>query len=277
MRKEHEKRKRFYIYCNKYFIVFTHKNTNRTISLYEHINRVHYINIGSLKTKYEKRYCYICGCKLTHQNRTKDHIPQRCLYEGCSSERKKNRLTIYCCLECNTNLSENEQELRNLIGITSLNRKNEKKIIKSSIKDLSMSKNSERLLFKNESVIGVQFERDKIVESVIKALKGIVLVLYNILITNKFDITVYSPNLDQNIIDEIRRKIEITPEVMLRYEKWYKSGNERIFRFRIVCLDKEGNVIVRNSAKVEQVQYIISEIIYWESVKFMAIAQNKHI
>lgn len=264
------KKKRFYIYCNKYFIVFTHKNINRIISLYEHINRVHYINIGSLKTTYQKKYCYICGRELTCHNRTKDHIPQKCIYEGCSNNKKKNLLTIYCCSECNTKLSSKEQELRNLLGITAEYGKQKEKIVKSSVKDLTLKKNHNRLFYGDGKIIGVQFIKEDLNESAIKALKGIVLVLYNVLITNKFNIIVYSPNFDQGINDKIR----IGPEIILRHEKWYKSGSEKIFRFKITCLDKNVNTVDRSNATIDKIQYIIAKLIYWEEIMFYVIANK---
>lgn len=267
---KNKKRKRFYIYNNQYIIVFTHKNVNRKISLYEHINRVHYINIGSLKTKYQKKYCYICGCELTRQNRTKDHIPQKCLYEGCSNNKKKNLLTIYCCSECNTKLSSKEQELRNLLGITAEYGKQKKRIVKSSVKDLTLEKNYNRLFHRDGKIIGVQFTKEDLNESAIKALKGIILVLYNVLITSKFNITVYSPNFDQSILDKMR----ISPEIILQYEKWYKSGSERIFRFKITCLDKNLNAVNRSNATIDKIQYIIAKLIYWEEIMFYVIANK---
>jgi hypothetical protein len=52
---------------------------------------------------------------------TKDHIPQKCLYEGYPSDYKTNRFTVPACHKCNSEFSKYEPELRDLIGVANNN------------------------------------------------------------------------------------------------------------------------------------------------------------
>lgn len=223
-------------------------------TLYDIIKFPKYVDVTSIKSKYDRRYCYYCGRKLD-KTKTKDHIPSRCLYEGVPTNLKSNRWTMSCCERCNTMLSKYEDDFRNYIGISNINNSKMLNVTKTAVRDLIKKGNSHKIV-KSPDLHGryrVEFKFEIIRKNAEKVLKAASLYLFNI---DSWNFHIYSLEeftaFDNHLIGN----------------KWYKSDNEKVFKFRIKPLNKKS----KKEKCPSKVKYIVGEFIYWNIITVQTIA-----
>lgn len=232
------------------------KRTRSYNSLYDIKKHIKYIDITSIKSTHDRRICYFCG-DLLNKSKTKDHIPQRCLYEGTPPYYKYNRWTMYCCERCNTILSKYEESFRDLIGILNSNNHEMLTVTKTAVRNLTSKNNINRVIKiqNSQRVIGVKFEYEILNKNAEKVLKAASFFLFNV---DSWNFT-FQP-------------IEIPFEKSLITSKWYKSGHEDIFKFRINALNRNKKKEILPS----KIKYLLGEFVYWNTFNLRIIAWKKN-
>ena len=167
--------------------------------------------------------CYNCGNPLSEDNKTKEHIPAKNLFEGYGGDYKKNRITVPACQECNNAYSHIDEEFRNLIGMIANNNLNDK-ISEKAMRGIRRTDKflSRIRLNKDFSVRGVSFSYNDMVEFIKKNFKGIFYHQYNIPLPKSYKIEV--------VFDE---KVSIANMIIsyLKNFKWKESGHRDIFLY----------------------------------------------
>ena len=213
------------------------------------------------KRRYKSNECYYCGTILNKKNKTRDHIPSQCLFVGFAEKYKQNRITVPCCKECNFKLSQYENEFRNFIGITNSKNKKAKLITQKSVKELFMINNFSRLHFSDKGqVYGVDFECNSIEITHIKNFKGVFYRLYGYRLPDNFQTNIVSSNipLPFNIND------------YLECQKWFYSGSDKIFKFKIAILNRKMKVV----SSINRASFIFCKLIYHQSHIIYIIAKR---
>ncbi|MCL2650770.1 MAG: 30S ribosomal protein THX [Candidatus Azobacteroides sp.] len=157
-----------------------------------------YCGIQMLNKKKSLKYEKING-RYPDNGETKDHVPQQCLFDGYPEGYKKNRFTVPVCHKCNFELSQNEQELRDLIGIANDNDLQQSKLTESAVENILSINNAQRLVTdKNGHIVGVVFDYNKLKPSHIKNFKGIFYKTYSKRFPDSFEVDVVDITLNSN-------------------------------------------------------------------------------
>jgi ribosomal protein L30 len=245
--------------------------------------------IATIKTSENNNVCIYCGRPLvsakqyTNINQkpdnleTKDHIPQKCLFDGYPDDYKKNRITVPACHKCNTNFSQNEQELRNYIGVINDNNEAQRKITESTVKDLFKSGNQERLVKnKNGQVKGVVFDIESLKPSHIKNFKGIFYKEFRKRLPDNYTITVLDVNnyavartvSDSNFVQPLLKYLDDNSD-------WKVSGHEDIFKYRITLVDYDDSRQFVNVNKVEDSKLVICQLVYHNEYDVLVLGKKQ--
>jgi len=201
---------------------------------------------------------------------TKDHIPQRCLFEGYSEEYKKNRFTVPSCHKCNFEFSQVEQELRDLIGIANENGGLQKKITENSVQSILNHSNSSARLRKDSLgyVRGVEFNLDTLMPSHIKNFKGVFYKTYGVRVPDYFLISVLDTNVNSNF-----ESLAIT--FLDKHVDWQFSGHEDIFKYKISLIKPDNKGILICSKNIEESVGVLCQLRYHIRFNMTIIATKK--
>ncbi len=174
-----------------------------------------------------KTNCYNCGIEIDSNESTKEHIPARNLFEGYDDKYKVNRITVDACSKCNGAYSPTDEEFRNMIGIISRKKENNKITEKSVRSILRKDKQLSRLdinAFNKAS--GVKFSQGTIEDFHKKNFKGLFKHQYNKILPDNYDLWV---NIDENDWSDMTKGILGFLEMF----DWKHSGHPVIFRFKL--------------------------------------------
>lgn len=143
--------------------------------------------------------CYNCG-KFIDNDKTREHIPARTLFEGYDEKYKVNRITVPACFDCNNKYSPTDEEFRNMIGIIA-KRKENNRIADKSVKSISRKETGFNRLYFSPfgKVTGVEFCQQPIEEFHKKNFKGLFYYQYGYPLSDNYELLV---NVDENDYSE---------------------------------------------------------------------------
>jgi len=186
--------------------------------------------------------------KYPDNGETKDHVPQKCLFDKYPPEYKDQRFTVPSCHKCNFEFSQVEHELRDLIGIANENDDLQKGITQSSVKSILVQPNSDSRLRKDTQgyVRGVEFDLDKLLPSHIKNFKGVYYKTYGKIFPDNFDIH----GLDNKPTSNFE---ELTIDFLDKNCEWNYSGHSDIFKFKICMIKPDKNGLLIKADNLTQI------------------------
>lgn len=66
-------------------------------------------------------HCYNCGCELTKNEETREHIPMKALFRGYPLDKLDKLITVPACSTCNNQYSKIEEDFKNIIALWAAN------------------------------------------------------------------------------------------------------------------------------------------------------------
>ena len=195
--------------------------------------------------------CYNCGIPLNtlqKSYRTKEHIPAQTFFNGYPEEYKDQRKTVPACYDCNQEYSKIDDQLRDLIGVINENDPQKAEITKNTIKKILVNKKelNKRMLIK-ENNIWFTFDMNLIDKLHKKNFKGIYYKISNQPLPDFFKLDVYS--LGQDL-----KKLELGETFITELKNignWDKSGNKKVFKFKIGYVDLVNTKMIEFNSKTE--------------------------
>lgn len=181
--------------------------------------------------------CYNCGILLSElkkNERTKEHIPARTLFEGYPKEYLTNRKTVPACLRCNQEYSRIDDEIRDLIGITNESDIEKKELTAKTVRKIFGNKKdlSKRMSVGKENIY-FNFNMSTIDKIHLKNFKGIYYIMTKKPLNKIYTLDVYSLGQDEKKLELGEKFIK---EIEL-IENWDVSGHENVFKFKMVSVD----------------------------------------
>jgi hypothetical protein len=206
--------------------------------------------------------------KYPDNGETKDHVPQQCLFEGYSSDYKTNRFTVSACHKCNFDFSQNEQELRDLIGIANENEVKQEQITKSAVKNI-ISKNDglDRCVIIDGHVRAVEFDKDKLMLSHIKNFKGVFYKTFEKRFPDSFEIKVVDTQTKYNFE-------ELALDFLDKNTEWKCSGHDDIFKYRIVLIKSGMSNELAKSDNLHDTILILCQLVYHKRFEILVLGNR---
>jgi ribosomal small subunit protein bTHX len=210
--------------------------------------------------------------KYPDNGMTKDHVPQKCLFDEYPPEFKNQRFTVPSCHKCNFEFSQVEHELRDLIGIANEKDDKQKGITKSSVKSILDKPNSESILRKDSQglVRGVEFDLDKLLLSHVKNFKGVFYKTFGKIFPDNFDIYVLDNkqpnNFEELVIDFFNKNC-----------KWIHSGHPDIFKYKISIIKPDKGGLLVKSDNINDSVGVICQLVYHKRFTMTVFANKKGI
>lgn len=210
--------------------------------------------------------------KYPDRGETKDHVPQKCLFDGYSSNYKENRFTVPSCHKCNFEFSQVEHELRDLIGIANDKNELQKIITESSIKSiLEQPDGEERLRKDNQGLVrGVKFNLDTLLPSHVKNFKGVFYKTFGKRFPDSFVIHVLDKksniNFEELAIDFINNNCT-----------WNFSGHPDIFKFKIALIKADNKGLLIKANNINESVGVLCHLLYHNSFNMLILANRKTI
>lgn len=235
-----------------------------------------------------KNECTYCGVKLLKKKKalqeekntkrypdngiTKDHVPQKCLFEGYPPGYKVNRITVPSCHKCNREFSEVENELRDLIGISNDKDELQKGLTTKSVRAILSKPNSQERLVKDSKgkVRGVVFDKDTLLPSHLKNFKGIFYEEFKTRITESFKIFVLDTksksNFEELMVDFIDKNCN-----------WHESGHRDIFQYKISLIKPAAKGELVKTDSINEAVGVVCRIQYHKKFEILILATRKRI
>lgn len=174
-----------------------------------------------------KTNCYNCGIEIESNEATAEHIPAKNLFTGYDNKYKVNLITVHACSKCNGGYSPTDEEFRNMIGVISKHKENNKITEKSIRSILRKDKQLTRLDFNRlNKVSGVTFSKGTIEEFHKKNFKGLFKHQYDKILSDNYELWV---NIDEN--DWSNLSLGILG--FLKMFDWKHSGHPDIFTYKL--------------------------------------------
>lgn len=225
--------------------------------------------------------CYNCGIELTQENKTREHIPAKNLFNGYSDEYKLNRIVVPACFDCNNQYSLIDQEIRDVIGILNNDNELQKEVTRQAVKSIMRKSNWVSRVGINEGElqnISVIFKYDDLRELHLKNFKGIFFYEYKFPIPSNFELEIIAEGdeVDSKFV-EIKRMFQD----YLTNKVWKVSGHEDVFKYRIAMLNLQQageKFDFSETTNIEKCDLIICEIYYHNVINpIIFAAENKYL
>lgn len=193
--------------------------------------------------------CYDCGIpfsSLKKEERTKEHIPAQTFFNGYPLEYKDQRKTVPACYKCNQKYAVIDDQLRDLIGVINEDDPQKVEITKKAVRKIFDNKKdlSNRISFEEKS-IWFSFDMNLIDQLHKKNFKGIYTNITKQPLLNSYSIDVYSIGQDQKKLD----LGEVFISELKAIGNWDKSGNEKVFKFKMCSLNIENTEFIEFDSK----------------------------
>jgi hypothetical protein len=225
--------------------------------------------------------CYNCGTELNSENKTREHIPAKNLFNGYSDEYKKNRIVVPACFDCNNKYSLIDQEIRDVIGILNDNNEQQKEMTRQGVKSIMRRSNwKERISFEGKTIqnIAVKFSYDNLKELHYKNFKGVFFNEFQIPFPSNFELQIIAEG------DEAYQNLENIKNIFKNYliaKDWKISGHEDVFKYKIIMLDLQNpseSFDFSETNDIEKCQLIIGEFYYHNTINpFLFAADSKYL
>ncbi|WP_419486695.1 hypothetical protein [Chryseobacterium bernardetii] len=225
--------------------------------------------------------CYNCGTELNSENKTREHIPAKNLFNGYSDEYKKNRIVVPACFDCNNRYSLIDQEIRDVIGILNDDNEQQKEMTRQGVTSIMRRGNwKERVSFEVNSLqnMEVTFSYDDLKELHFKNFKGVFFNEFRIPMPSNFELQTIAEGdeIDQNLIN-----IKDNFKNYLNAKGWKISGHKDVFKYKVIMLDLENPSESHDFSEtndVENCHLIIGEFYYHNTINpFLFGADSKYL
>lgn len=225
--------------------------------------------------------CYNCGIELTTENKTREHIPAKNLFNGYSDEYKLNRIVIPACSACNNQYSQIDQEIRDVIGILNNDNELQKEVTRQAVKSI-MRKNNwvDRVGNGSQEMqnISVSFKYSDLKELHLKNFKGVFFHEYNFPLPQNFNLEIIAEGDEED-----PRFVEIKKMIQdyLLHKEWKVSGHIDVFKYRLAMLNlkiESENFDFSETTNIENCDLIICEVYYHNIINpVIFAAENKYL
>ena len=178
------------------------------------------------------KHCYNCGCELTKNEETKEHIPMKALFRGYPLDKLDKPITVPACNTCNNRYSKIEEDFKNIIALWAANENTDisDDFIHSSIRSPKLYS---KLRTQHDQIIAV-FNIKDYNDVHIKNFKGLYYKLYGKPLPKSYQIGILA-DLSSNPKDHPFLNMfmkERFPTKALSF-----VGHKDIFQYRMVDLD----------------------------------------
>ncbi|WP_291147053.1 hypothetical protein [Flavobacterium sp. UBA7680] len=223
--------------------------------------------------------CYNCGIPLSElkkNERTKEHIPARALFEGYPIEYRNNRKTVPACFKCNNEYSTIDDYIRDLIGITNESDSEKKELTAKTVRKMFKNKGdlNKRMSIKENSIY-FNFNMSTIDKLHLKNFKGIYTLITKKPLDNSYKLDVYSLGHDEK---KLKLGEKFLNEIK-QLENWDVSGHENVFKFKMVTVDVESLTLTElvNEDKNAEPEFIMCGMEYNSSVVALVVAMKENM
>lgn len=178
-------------------------------------------------------HCYNCGCELTKDKETREHIPMRALFKGYPKDYLTEPVTVPACSACNNEYSKIEEDFRNLIAIWSIN---EKVDVSSSVLQKALRSPKLHSKIKKSQDFNITFNIQDYIDVHIKKFKGLYYHQYGISLPSTYEINVLEDLSNKN---NVSQRLSLLLKVMrerIKSEDLLSIGHKDIFQYKIVDL-----------------------------------------
>lgn len=175
-------------------------------------------------------HCYNCGCELTKNEKTREHIPMKALYKGYSKDNLIEPVTVPACNACNNQYSKIEEDFRNLIALWSIN---ERVDISSGVlhKALRSPKLLSKIIKSNDCYI--TYNTQDYIDVHIKNFKGLYYHQYGMPLPSTYKINVLEDLSDKNnASQELILLLKVMKE-RVKSKDLLVIGHKDIFQYKI--------------------------------------------
>lgn len=159
-------------------------------------------------------HCYNCGCELTKDKKTREHIPMKALYIGYPLDKLPESKTVPGCNVCNNYYSKIEEDFKNIIALWAVNEN-----IKISDEFILSAGRSPKLRSKVQLLhnkIIAKFNSKEYDDVHIKNFKGLFWKRYGLPLGDDYRINVYAdisesinyPNISTELKDLLRKRFD---------------------------------------------------------------------
>ncbi|WP_313032285.1 hypothetical protein [Soonwooa sp.] len=225
--------------------------------------------------------CYNCGIELTAENKTREHIPAKNLFNGYSDEFKLNRIVVPACFGCNNQYSQIDQEIRDVIGVLNDDNELQKEVTRQAVKSIMRKSNwVNRVNMGEEELqnISVNFKYNDLRELHLKNFKGVFFYDYKFPLPQNFSLEIIAEGDEEDPkLVEIKKMIQN----YLKTKDWKVSGHEDVFKYRLAMLnlrEESENFDFSETNKIEDCDLIICEIYYHNVINpIIFAAENKYL
>lgn len=184
------------------------------------------------------KYCYNCGTEINKLNRTKEHIPAQCLYEGFDDSYKLNRLTVPCCHQCNSEYSKIDQEIRDVLAFINAGEVQNSNLVKGGIRSIFSRANWKEKLFvcEEQKTASFEFSYNDLREIHTKNFKGLFLKKYQTILPGHFKIEIIADG-----DDDVEKAAQHLYDYLTFDSQWKYSGHQDIFKYILKDIGFDSN------------------------------------
>lgn len=221
--------------------------------------------------------CYDCGCNLTPENRTREHVPAQNLYEGFSDEFKKNRITVPACFNCNQKYSKIDQEIRDLIAVKSDNSDELKDLTGKGVRSIFRRKSWKERVHtdSNGNTKAVSFDYNQLCDLHVKNFKALFFKKYGFPLPNEYKISIGTEG------DELDEKKSKTIQCMHDYirtdKEWEVSGSTEIFKYILKDVTLDEGKGYYESGDFDKLIAVGGVLVYHDQVVAVVMAGKKDL
>lgn len=175
-------------------------------------------------------HCYNCGCELTKDKVTREHIPMKALFEGYPKDNLTELFTVPACNYCNNKYSKIEEDFRNLIAIWSTN---EEVDISSGILQKALRSHKLQSKIKKSQDYSITFNVQDYINVHIKNFKGLYYHQYGMPLLSTYQIIVLEDLSDKN---NISLRLSLILKIMrerIKFKDLLAIGHKDIFQYKI--------------------------------------------
>ena len=216
--------------------------------------------------------CYDCGQPIKKSEMSKEHIPAQCLFAGYGDKYKENRITVPAHQSCNHSYSDIDQELRDVIGITTDNMTDKKELVSKSLRSIFSKKQNNERFSSDSGVLYVDFNYEALRELHIKNFKGLFYHKFHIPLPEKFKIEIITEE-DQDLFTLGQIK-DLYHTINDTFPQWEKSGHKDIFKYKVIVFDNNGFCEFDITSNEQSVLILM---VYNEEIRCFTIATSIHI
>lgn len=219
------------------------------------------------------KYCYNCGVELNKTNRTKEHIPAKCLFEGYDEAYKLNRITVPGCKQCNIEYSKIDQEIRDVLAITNGDANKKSELTKKGFHSIFSRANWQDRFFMDEDGKSASFgfSYSDLRQIHIKNFKALFVKKYGVIVPGNFHVEIIAEG-DDNLIDTA----QVIHDYLTHDNKWDVSGHQDIFKFILkdITFIKEQNIFAESS-DISKAVAVTGLLVYHDDVGAVVVAGDK--